>query len=243
MDIAIEVKNLCFKYSTNEAFVLNNINMSVKKGSLVGIIGLSGCGKSTLANAMCGIIPSSLPGIMQGSVIVDGMDTSSVTLARLAHKIGIVFQEPDYQLFLPTVEEEIAFGPENLCVKAEDIVKKVEDILNSLNIVSLRYRNPSMLSGGEKRIVALGTVLSMDPDTIIMDEPFSDLDETNRMIVSDAVLNLKKAGKTIIIIEHDLEYLNCIDKLYVMDNGAIVKELEGGSIDEFLQYGFRKFFI
>lgn len=243
MNPIIEVKNLRFKYGVNSTYVLNSINMKIEKNTITAIAGLSGCGKSTLAFALCGAIPKSIPGIMDGIILLEEKDINELSLSSLAKKIGIVFQEVDNQLFLPTVEAEIAFASENLCLSYDEIDEIVNRILKELNIEHLRYKDPSSLSGGEKHLVAIASVLSMNPEIIILDEVMSQLDEKNKGLISDTIDILRKSGKTIILIDHDIENLMMADYIYLMKDGKIEAIVEGDVDDEFLYNQLTNFFL
>jgi len=239
----IEVCGLSFKYSETGPIILDSINMKIAKGSITAISGLSGCGKSTLAFCLCGAIPKSLPGKIEGSILLDGKNISELDLPSLAKKVGIVFQEVDNQLFLPTVEAEIAFAPENLCLAYSEIEKIITEVLTTLGIAYLRYRNPSKLSGGEKRLVAIASILSLNPEVIILDEVFSELDEENKRLMSDTIQRLKAAGKTIIIIEHNIKNLIAADIILLMKSGRIEDRIEAGEDRELLYSRLSDFFL
>jgi len=224
MSDAIKIEGLKFKYDKKGPYVLDGIDLAVKRGTVTAVVGLSGCGKSTLALTLNGAIPQRMPGIMEGMVLVDDMDTRQVPISKLALKVGLVFQEPDNQLFLPTVEDEVAFGPENLCLPPQEIKDIVERTLGVLGIEKLRSKNPSLLSGGQKHLVALAAVLSLDPEIIVLDEPTAELDEENTRLVLGALGKLKSAGKTIIIIEHNLNNLTIADSILLMAGGRIIKQ-------------------
>lgn len=243
MNPIIEVKNLRFKYGMDSPYVLDSIDMKIEKGAITAIAGLSGCGKSTLAFALCGAIPKSIPGIMDGSILLEEKDINELSLSSLAKKIGIVFQEVDNQLFLPTVEAEIAFAPENLCLSYDEIDKIINQILKDLKIEHLRYKNPSSLSGGEKHLVAMASVLSMNPDIIILDEVMSSLDKKNKDLIADTIELLQKSGKTIILIDHDIENLMMADYIYLMKDGKIETIVEGDMDNELLYNKLTKFFL
>ncbi|HHW01270.1 MAG TPA: ABC transporter ATP-binding protein [Thermoanaerobacterales bacterium] len=235
MNDIIKIEGLKFKYRRKGPYVLDGIDLAIKRGKVTAIAGLSGCGKSTLALTLNGAIPQRVSGIMEGRVLVDGADTRQVSISKLALKVGMVFQEPENQLFLPTVEDEVAFGPENLCLPPGEIKAIVGRILGVLGIEKLRGRNPSQLSGGQKHLVALAAVLSLDPEIIVLDEPAAELDEDNTRLVLDAVKRLKAAGKTVIIVEHNLKNLLTIaDTVLLMAGGKIVECIEGEMVDELL---------
>ena len=232
MNSILEVQNLSFKHSEAGPIILDSINMEIAKGSITAIAGQSGCGKSTLAFCLCGAIPKSLPGIMEGIILLEGKNIKALGLPSLAQKIGIVFQEVDNQLFLPTVEAEIAFAPENLSLAYEEIEKIIEKVLTTLGIEHLRYKNPSVLSGGEKHLVAIASILSLNPDLIILDEVFSELDGENKKLMTATIQRLKAAGKTIVIIEHSIKNLMTADTILLMKAGRIEDRIEVGEDHE-----------
>lgn len=243
MNPIIEVQNLSFKYSKAGAMILDSINMKIKRNSITAIAGLSGCGKSTLAFCLCGAIPKSLPGIMDGNILLEGKNIKALSLPSLAKKVGIVFQDVDNQLFLPTVEAEIAFAPENLCLSYDEIKEIIERVLTTLNIEHLRYKNPSQLSGGEKHLAAIASVLSLDPEIIILDEVLSELDRENKSLIIDIVKLLQKSGKTIIIIDHSIKHLMIADTILLMKNGKIEDRIEVDEDHELLYNRLSDFFL
>ena len=239
----IEVKDLSFKYTANSPLILNSISFKIEKGTITSIAGLSGCGKTTLAFCLCGAIPKSMPGIIDGSIIIEGEDIKNLNLPNLAQKVGMVFQDVDNQLFLPTVEAEIAFAPENLCLPYEEIEKRVEKIIDMLGIESLRYKNPSQLSGGQKHLVALASILSLDPEIIILDEVLSELDRKNKKLIISVIKSLNKAGKTIIIIDHSIKNLMVANSILLMKNGNIEDRIEVDDNNELLYNRLSGFFL
>lgn len=243
MKTILETKNLSFSYSNESKKVLDSINIKIEKGSITAIAGLSGCGKSTLAFCLSGVIPKSLPGKIEGSIMIDDKDIRDFSLPSLAQRIGIVFQNVDNQLFLPTTEAEIAFALENLCFSYDDIHRIVGNILSTLGIEHLRHKNPSKLSGGEKHIVAIASVLSLDPEVIILDESLSQLDEDNRNLVINTIKMLSKNGKTIVLIDHGVENLIIADSILLMRDGRIIDRIEGGQSHELLYNRLYKFFL
>lgn len=217
----LEVKNLSFSYDGKKA-ILKNMSFSVKKGEILAIMGLSGCGKSTLCQCLCGIIPHIQPGFMQGDVLIQGKSTREFSLPKLAPKIGMVFQDPESQLFLPKIRSELAFGPENLCMVPEDIRRSISKISRLLEIDNLLEKSPNEISGGQKQIVALAAVLCLNPEILILDEVTSQLDSESSELIQDITLKLKKSGKTIILTEHNLKRLNRADKVLAMKDGEIL---------------------
>ncbi len=243
MKTIIEVRNLSFRYTNRDPLILDSIDLDIEGGSITSIAGLSGCGKSTLAFCLCGAIPKSMPGIMEGSIMIDGADIKELSLPNLAKKIGMVFQDVDNQLFLPTVESEIAFAPENLCLPYEDIEKIINRVISMLNIGHLRYKNPSHLSGGEKHLAAIASILSLDPDIIILDEVLSELDRENKELIKNVIKILNEAGKTIIIIDHSIKNLMVADTILLMRKGRIEDRIEVDDSHELLYNRLTDFYL
>jgi len=218
---AIQVENLSYAYPGSQA-VLKELNFTVEAGETVAIIGLSGCGKTTLCQCLCGLAPQVLGGTMQGQVFIQGRSTTDYKLPKLACEIGMVFQNPDLQLVTTTVEDEIAFAPENLCLPPVEISRRVEEIINLLGFSHLRLKNPGLLSGGQKQLLSLGAVLALHPSILVLDEPMAQLDEKGRRLVREILLALRSQGKTLIIVEHDLENVDFADRFLLMEAGQII---------------------
>lgn len=217
---AVAVKGLTYKYWPGGPAVLNGLDFDLCRGEIVAVTGLSGCGKSTLCFCLSGLINNyKKGGVMTGEILVNGRNIRDLRAASLAREVGLVFQDPDTQLFSPTVEDEIAFAPENLCLPPEKIRERVDYLLDLLGIAALAEKNPDYLSGGEKRLVALAAVLALDPQILIMDEVMSPLDPDGRNKVASILEKLRAAGKSIIIAEHDLEAVALADRLVILDNG------------------------
>ena len=154
---AVEIKNLNFGY--DEKILLSDINLNIAQGQCIAFTGKSGCGKSTLCYIISGIIPRNIHGLLNGDIKIFGKNILDYSLGDLIKNVGIVFQNPDSQLFSPTVEDEIAFGPENLKLSRQEIKKRIDNALNMTDCQDLRYSNPSNLSGGQKQLVALAAVV------------------------------------------------------------------------------------
>jgi energy-coupling factor transport system ATP-binding protein len=217
----IEIEGLSFRYDLNGRDILTSIDLTVKKGEILAIVGLSGIGKSTLCYCISGIIPHVYKGIMTGVVLIQGKSTLEVTLPEIATSLGIVFQNPDNQLFSPTVEDEIAFGPENLCVPREEIGRRIDEALHRVGMERLRLSNPARLSGGQKQLIALASVLSLNPEILIFDEAMSQIDAAGKSIVKETIKKLKAETKTIIMIEHDFNNLDIADRVLMLKNGRL----------------------
>ena len=218
---AVVVKGLTYKYWPGGPLVLNGIDFNVSQGEIVAVTGLSGCGKSTLCFCISGLINYNKSGVMTGELLVNGKDVRDLKTASLAREVGLVFQDPDTQLFSPTVEDEIAFAPENLCLPPEQIRERVDFLLDLLGIAVLAEANPYNLSGGEKSLVALAAVLALDPPILVIDEVMSPLDTNGKKRVASILEKLRVAGKSIIIVEHDLEAVAFADRLMVLSKGKL----------------------
>ena len=173
----LEIKNLNYSYPDGKK-ALKDINIKIDDNETIGIVGANGAGKSTLIKTMVGIFLTD-----QGEIIVDGEKVTKKTLNSIRKKVGVVFQNPDDQLFMNKVYDDIAFGPRNYKLTEEKVKEKVEKVMKELNIEKLKDRSPNNLSGGEKRKVAIATVLSMEPSIILFDEPTSFLDPKGKRIL------------------------------------------------------------
>jgi energy-coupling factor transport system ATP-binding protein len=220
---AVTVTSLTYQYYPGGNLILNDISFQIKQGEFVAITGLSGCGKSTLCHCLSGTIRHQRDGVMTGNVLINGKNIQVMNGAKMALEAGMVFQDPDTQLFSPTVEDEIAFAPENLCLPPDEIRARVDKVMSLLGIGNLRYMNPCELSGGEKHLVALAAVLALDPPILILDEVMSQLDHAGKKLVLTALETLRKLGKTIIAVEHNLEVLASSDRLMVMEDGKLLR--------------------
>ena len=217
----IEAKNLTFSYKSDEKekVVLDNLNLNIEKGSFTAIIGHNGSGKSTFAKHINAILlPSG------GSISVCGIDSKDEEkLYELRKSAGMVFQNPDNQIVATIVEEDVAFGLENLGIEWEEMHKRVEDALKAVNMYSYRKRAPHLLSGGQKQRVAIAGVLAMEPQCIILDEPTAMLDPKGRREVMDTILSLNKNKKiTIIMITHYMDEAAKADRVIVLDRGKVL---------------------
>ncbi len=225
----IQVKNLLFKYISRdeeanikeEKVALDNLNLEIEAGSFVAILGHNGSGKSTLAKHLNGIL---LPG--EGEVLVLGYDTrEDDTILQVRKTVGMVFQNPDNQIIGNIVEEDVAFGPENIGVETAEIWKRVEESLRSVGMSAYRLKSPNRLSGGQKQRVAIAGIMAMRPKCIVLDEPTAMLDPNGRLEVIKTAQELnKKEGITIILITHYMEEVTGADRVLVMDRGKIAMD-------------------
>jgi len=222
----IRVEGVSFRYPRAKEYSLKNINLKVRKGEFLGILGASGSGKSTLCLTFNGIIPHSIKGEFRGDVYVKGYNTKDTSVARLSTIVGLVMQNPDSQLFNMTVEEEIAFGLENLGLDTEEIKRRVRWALKITGLEGLENEFPPNLSGGQKQRLAIASVLAMKPEVLVLDEPTSQLDPLGKeQVLSLVTLLNKEQGITIILVEHNTEYLlSFADRVIVLDKGEIILE-------------------
>lgn len=224
MQEIIVTENLCHSYKmvdNSEVIALQNISLTINKGEFVAIIGTNGSGKSTLAkhfNAL--LLPSS------GSCRVCGFDTTDAQhIWDIRQNVGMVFQNPDNQIVAAIVEEDVAFGPENVGMPPEQIRERVTFALKAVGMLDYRRQAPHMLSGGQKQRVAIAGVLALQPDCMILDEPTAMLDPIGRQEVLQTALKLnKEKGITIVLITHFMQEAAIADKVIVMDKGHIFKE-------------------
>ena len=220
---AVRVENLSFAYPGGQP-LLRELSFSIASGETVVFAGLSGCGKTTLCRILCGVIPNAIRGTLQGSVSLFGQPVAGRSLAQLAPTAGLLFQDPDDQLVCTTVEDELAFAPENLCMPPEEIARLVERTLEAFGLTALRLRDPGTLSGGQKKLVALASLLTLDPKLLLLDEPMSNLDAQGRALVQAQIARLRAQGRTIVIVEHDLRLAEDAGRWMIFENGALVED-------------------
>jgi len=219
----VTIEDVSFKYHGAEDWVLRGINLKIQKGELVAIMGPTGAGKSTLCLALNGIIPHIVTGTLKGSVTVDGIDTRTASVSELARKVGMTFQDLESQLFGLTVEEEIAFGPENLGMPRSEISERIENALDVVRMKEHRFRSPWELSGGQKQRVAIAAALAMRPEVLVMDEPTSELDPIGKGEIFSVMETLREQhGITIILVEHDAEKIaEYADRVLMIEDGRL----------------------
>jgi energy-coupling factor transport system ATP-binding protein len=221
----VECRDLVYKYAGNEEelgkVAVNGVNLAVNKGEFLVVLGRNGSGKSTLAkhiNAL--LLPSG------GKMYVDGLDTSNANdLWNIRNKAGMVFQNPDNQIVATIVEEDVAFGPENLGIDPYEIRRRVDDSLKKVDMYDYRRHAPHLLSGGQKQRIAIAGILAMRPECIVFDEPTAMLDPSGRREVIKTIKDINKNyGITIILITHFMEEAAEADRIIVMDQGSIILE-------------------
>ena len=210
---AIEISKLSFRYKGSEKPVFKDIDLDVEEGSITAVVGKSGCGKSTLLRCIAGLCPRVYQGEMDGTISIFGEKISSISHVNLSTIVGIVFQNPASQLFSLTIEDELAFGPENLCIPREEISYRMNDVLRITGLEEYRHLNPANLSGGQQQLVAIGSVLTMKPRILLCDEILSWLDIEGRKAVKDLLIELKNQGTTILLADHRDERTDIVDKI------------------------------
>lgn len=221
----IELKNVSFKYELQEEKTIKNLDLYVKQGEFVGIIGKNGSGKTTLCNIIRGIIPDFVQGTITGSISIDNKNINDIERGEMAELVGFVFQNPFSQIsgIKKTVFEEIAYGLENLGVEREEIRQRVTNVIKLLKIEDLQDKNPNELSGGQSQRVAIASIIVMNPKILIFDEPTSQLDPLGTEEIFDILKLLKSQNKTIILVEHKIDLIaEYADRVVVMDDGEII---------------------
>lgn len=232
-EILFDIRHLTHTFETEDGKTfdaLSDVTCTIPKGSFTAIIGTNGSGKSTLARHLNALyLPTS------GEVIVEGMKTSDMEhIWDIRQKVGMVFQNPDNQLVAAIVEEDVAFGPENLGVPAEEIRKRVDYALEKVGMSAYRTHSPAMLSGGQKQRIAIAGVLAMHPDCIVLDEPTAMLDPLGRKEVMDTIHELNRSeGITIVLITHFMEEAVTADRVLVVDRTKL--QMQGTAREVFSQ--------
>jgi len=223
MDNLIEIKNVTYEYIDENIVhtAVKNLSMNIKKGSFTVILGHNGSGKSTLAKMINGLNKPTY-----GDVFVAGMNTKDEnTEIDIKRRVGMVFQNPDNQLVASIVEEDVAFGPENLGLSPDAIRKRVDDALKSVDMYEERKSTPHRLSGGQKQRVAIAGIIAMEPECIVLDEPTAMLDPKGRAEIVSTLTKLnREKGITVILITHYMEEAENADRVIVMNDGEIIED-------------------
>ncbi len=224
----IETKNLTYTYPGGTKPSIEDVSIKIKKGEFILITGPSGCGKTTLCRCFNGLIPHFYQGELKGDVTVVGLKVAEQPIYELAKHVGLVFQNPENQLFALSVEKDVAFGLENLGVQREEMLKRVNWALKLAGIYDIRERTPHELSGGQQQRVAIASVLAMQPEVIILDEPTSFLDPLGAKKIFEVIYDLnRKLGITVILVEHRLDLTaRYANHIIIMDNGKSVLDGE-----------------
>lgn len=220
MKDGISIQNVSFAYVKNER-VLKNISLEIKPGIFLGITGINGSGKSTFSYLLNGLIPHLMKGNLTGEVSVNGISTRNKSVAFFSKTVGMVFQNPDFSLFNLTVREEIEFGLKNLKLNNFDL--RVKRALKAVNMADYIDRDPQTLSLGEKEKISLASILALETDYIVLDEPTAQLDYKSSTELYKILSILNRQGKTIITIEHDTDFLwQFANEVLILDKGEII---------------------
>ena len=211
----IEFQNVSFSYEKGRP-VLRDLSFRIETGEAVGLIGANGAGKSTVMKLLLGLQQG------QGRILVDDLEVNRDNLRQIRRKLGFVLQNSDNQMFMPTVYEDMIFAPLNYMVSREEAEKRVDEVLHRLGLEELKYRHNHKISGGEKRMAAIATILAMEPETVLMDEPSSALDPYNRRIVINTIRSLPQ---TKLITSHDLDMiLDTCSRVILLSGGQIAAD-------------------
>jgi energy-coupling factor transporter ATP-binding protein EcfA2 len=233
----IEIKDLWYTYPGRTNPTLKGVNLRIEEGEFVLLTGPTGCGKSTLLKTLNGIIPHESGGTFSGSIRVNGIETRNSNQMELSRAVGLVFQNPDDQIFSTTVEDEVAFGPENLCFEGEEINKKVEEALRMVGMSGHRLASTNSLSGGQKQRICIASMLAMMPEILAMDEPVSQMDPLGTQEVLNTIRELNRKLKiTILLVEHRLhELVPFTDRVVIMDGGKIIFDQPASKAFDYLE--------
>lgn len=217
----IQFQNVSFAYDKAHP-VIEDLSFTIAKGETVGLIGANGAGKSTIMKLMLGLLEGN------GQISVCGLPVNKTNLPAVRQKLGFVLQDSDNQMFMPTVYEDMIFGPRNYGISKEQTEKRVDQVLAQLGLQELKYRHNHKISGGEKRMAAIATILAMEPDVILMDEPSTALDPVNRRTVIRTICALPQ---TKLIASHDLDMiLDTCDRVLLLSHGKIVADADAETI-------------
>lgn len=225
MDNIIEIKNVTYEYTEEQTVytAVKNVSLNIERGSFTVILGHNGSGKSTLAKLLNGLnLPTS------GDILVDGINTKDEDKAiEIKRRVGMVFQNPDNQLIASIVEEDVAFGPENLGINPKEIRERVDSALKSVGMYEFKNSTPHRLSGGQKQRIAIAGIIAMQPSCLVLDEPTAMLDPKGRKEIIDTLLHLnKEKGITVLLITHYMEEAEMADRVIVMNDGEIISDGE-----------------
>ena len=226
MGVVIEMKDVTYTYPLAKTPVIRDLNMQIEAGKLYGVIGENGSGKTTLCSLIRGFIPDFYKGELKGKVLVNGKPTTEYGEGELSLCMGYVFQNPFNQIsgVKDTVFEEIAFGLENFGVPADEIEARVEKVMKLTKIEELAEKNPFALSGGQQQRAALASILVLEPEILVIDEPTSQLDPEGTESVFAIISELKKARKTIVLVEHKIDLIaEYADEVFVFSKGRMIK--------------------
>ena len=213
----LELNKISFRYNSISPSLINDFSFFSEKCDIIAVRGDSGTGKTTLLNIICSVIPKIFSGELSGNIFHNNVDISKLSLPEVAPRISLLMQHPDNQLFFPTVEQELAFAPENLKVPAKDIIKRIDDVLAKLDIEDLRYKETASLSFGQKKLVTLASIITLSPDIYLLDEPFAGLSQEYINLISNEIKTLANNGKIIFLAGHTNEIAQFANKTIEME--------------------------
>ncbi len=222
--MSIVFKDASFRYANSKKWAVKALSFRIEPGEKILISGPSGSGKSTICRMINGLIPHFYEGEFEGVVEISGLDTRNVRVARLSRDVGLVFQNPENQLVALSVEREISFGLENLGIKREEILRRIDWVMRLLNIERLRERLIHELSGGEKQLVVLAAIMAMKPKILVLDEPTAELDPVNSIRLINMIDELSfKLGLTVVIVEQRVDLIApIVNRVLVLEEGEII---------------------
>lgn len=238
MNPILSVENLGYAYPTLKPdqppeWVLRGVNLTVEEGEFLSIMGPTGVGKTTLCLALNGIVPHLTGGVIRGRVLADGLDTRATPVAELARRVGVVFQDPETQIFNPSVEAEVAFGLENLGIPRAEMRQRIDHALAQVGMQAFAASSPAHLSGGQKQRVAIAAILAMRPRVLVLDEPTANLDPAGKAEVLQAVTELRRSsGATVVFVSHESDFIaEFSDRMVVLNEGTVA--LQGSPAEVF----------
>jgi energy-coupling factor transport system ATP-binding protein len=224
MSVAVSFEKLSFAYYGGERLALENVVGNIEEGACVVIMGHGGAGKSTLCCSMNALVPGFFRGKYRGRVRVRGEEVARHSVAEMSRMVGLVLQDFEAQLFSTNVELEMAFGPENHCLSRQEIDRRIHRYLRYVGLENLRHREPATLSGGQKQRLAIGSVLAMEPEVLVMDEPTTDLDPVGREEVLSVAKSIRPEGRVLLIVDHEPETAEDADQVWLMRDGRVVAQ-------------------
>ncbi len=208
-----------FSYNPDQP-VLQNLSLQIDSGEVVGLMGENGAGKTTMVKHINGLLKPT-----HGAVYIDGVDTQNTSTATLARKVGFVFQNADHQLFADTLHEEVAFGPRNLGIPKDEIEQRVARFLDLFELTKYKTQSPFLLSGGERKRLALASVLCVDPSILILDEPTQAQDAIQKQKLLDFIASFRNPDHTLLLVTHDVEFaVKAVDRLLILSNGQLIAD-------------------
>lgn len=213
-----EIQNLSFRYSNNQSWIVRNFSFTADTGDIVAVIGKSGRGKTTFLYLLCGVIPKIIKGEFGGKIEMMNENIENLSLPQISPKLSLMMQETELQLSFPSVEQELAFAPENLKLAPSEIENRINDALTLLQIKSLRYEETTTLSFGQKKLVAFASILTLSPQIFLLDEPTSGLSSYYIQIITNVISKLSDEKKTIFIANPSPELLKISNKIIDLDN-------------------------